>query len=213
MYVVTTDHRGDCTSAAGLIITAAAPWVIAYDPADGAEIWRAKCLSQDVGPSPTFADGVVYVANEFPQASAIRADGEGDVTETHVLWTAEDGLPDTCSPLATKEHLYLLASYGTFTCYDVKQGELLWEQDFDATFTSSPSLVGKRLYLFGEIEEKDEKGEWVQKGKTWIVEPGPQQCEIVGEFPLGEGCVTSPAFQQGRIYIRGREHLFCIGRP
>ncbi|NLY02992.1 MAG: PQQ-binding-like beta-propeller repeat protein [Rhodopirellula sp.] len=181
------------------IITAADPWAIAYDAADGKEIWRAKCLRQDVGPSPTFADGVVYVVNEFPCLSAIRADGQGDVTETHLLWEGEDGLPDTTSPLATKEFVYLLASWGMLTCYDAKKGEILWEQEFDATFTSSPSLVAGKLYLIGK------------EGKCWVAEPSREACKIVAESELGEECVTSPAFQPGRMYLRGHENVFCIG--
>jgi outer membrane protein assembly factor BamB len=196
------------------VITAADPWVIAYDPADGQEIWRAKCLSQDVGPSPTFADGIVYVANEFPALSAIRADGEGDVTDSHILWEGEDGLPDTSSPLATERYVYVLASYGILTCYDAKSGEMLWDTEFegDPTFTSSPSLVGDLLYLFGEIEEEDGSGDWVTKCRAWVVKPGPEGCESVGQGSLPEGCVTSPAFQNGRVFIRGEEHLFCIGK-
>ena len=59
---------------------------------------------------------------QFPALSAIRADGQGDVTETHILWKGEDGLPDTCSPLATEEYVFLLASDGTLTCYDAEEG-------------------------------------------------------------------------------------------
>jgi outer membrane protein assembly factor BamB len=182
------------------IVTCADPWVIAYEPTKGTEIWRAKCLRQDVGPSPTFAAGVVYTANEFPCASAIKADGRGDVTKSHVLWTAEDGLPDTCSPLANEQHLFLLASYGMLTCYDAKTGSKLWEEEFqDATFASSPSMVGKNIYVFSD------------EGKSWVVEPGQEGCKRVGEGNLGEKCVTSPAFQEGRLYIRGENHLFCLG--
>lgn len=183
------------------IITAASPWVIAYDPSDGKEIWRAKCLKQDVGPSPTFADGIVYTANEFPGVAAIRPDGQGDVTKTHVLWTGEDGLPDTASPLATAEYVLLLSSAGTLTCYEAKKGDVLWAQDFDGSFNSSPSLAGKYVYLFAK------------EGKCWVVEPTATEGKIVAESDLGEECVTSPAFQPGRFYIRGEAHLFCIGKP
>jgi len=48
---------------------------------------------------------------------------------------------------------------------------------------------------------------------TWIVETGREGCKIVGTGELDEGCVTSPAFQDGRIYIRGKKHLFCIAKP
>jgi len=181
------------------IITAADPWVIAYAPKDGKELWRADCLRADVGPSPVFADGVVYVANVDPAASAIRADGEGDVTDTHVLWQGEDGLPDCSSPLVTDQFALLAASIGVLTCYDAKNGEYLWEADFDGNFTSSPGMAGGLLYLFD------------QDGKVWIVRPTKEKCETITETELGEECVTSPAFLDGRIYIRGKKHLFCIG--
>lgn len=182
------------------VITAADPWVIAYDPAKGEELWRAKCLRQDVGPSPAFAGGVVYVANEYPCLSAIKADGKGDVTDTHVLWAAEDNLPDTCSPLATEQFIFTMTSSGLLTCYDAKTGEMLWEEDFeDSNFSSSPSMAGNRLYVFNE------------EGKSWVLEPTREGCKRLAEGNLGEKCVTSPAFQEGRVYLRGEKHLFALG--
>jgi outer membrane protein assembly factor BamB len=181
------------------LITSADPWVIAYDPSDGKELWRAKCMRQDVGPSPICRGDVVVAANEFPGVAAIRADGSGDVTQTRLLWQGEDNLPDTCSPLATDEFVFLLASYGILTCYDAKTGKMLWDKEFDnATFTSSPSLVGNRLYLIG-------------REKSYVVEPAREGCKPISEAALGEECVTSPAFQDGRFYLRGKENLFCIG--
>jgi len=186
------------------LITGADPWVIAYNPADGSETWRADCLSGDCGPSPVFVDGVVHVGNEYSVWSAIRADGEGDVSGTpHILWTAEDGLPDMCSPLVTSEYLFLLATWGALTCYDSKTGELLWEKDFDgASFTSSPGWAAGRVYLIGD------------EGKGWVLQPSREKenVKLIAETALGEECVTSPAFQEGRIYLRGKEHLFCIGK-
>ncbi len=203
------------------LITAAAPWLIAYNPADGSELWRAKCLEADVGPSPVVRDDVVYVANEFPELTAIRADGSGDVTESHVLWTGEDGLPDTCSPLASEKYLFLLASYGMLSCYDRAEGEWLWEMEFDCQFTASPSLVGDRVYLFGEVEKPEEEMTEAEKEsddpvmitRAWVIEPGDGEGKIVGEGRLEEGCVTSPALRDGRFFIRGKKHLFAIGQP
>jgi outer membrane protein assembly factor BamB len=198
------------------LITVADPWVIGYNPADGTELWRANCIKGESGPSPVFASGMVYAGNEYCQLSAIRADGSGDVTKTHIVWTGEDGLPDVCSPLATDQYLFLLAA-DTLTCYDAKQGTKLWEEyeAFNyARFTSSPSLVGSRVYLFGELDkegQQDAEGNTVQFCKSWVLEPGREGCKVVGEGRLDEGCVTSPAFQDRRIYIRGNEHLFCIG--
>jgi outer membrane protein assembly factor BamB len=186
------------------LITCADPLVIAYDPADGSEIWRADCITGEAGPSPVESNGVVHVGNEYCIWSAIRADGKGDVTESHVLWNAEDGLPDTCSPLVTSDYLFLCSYY--LYCYDVKTGELLWdtydieEAQFETGFVSSPSWVAGRVYLFEE------------DGKGWILEPTRETAKVIAKNPLGEECLTSPAFQDGRMYIRGKEHLFCIGQ-
>jgi len=181
------------------IIAGGDPWTIAYQPADGKEIWRVKCLGQDVAASPVFADGVVYIGNANAKTSAIRINGTGDVTASHTLWTAEDGLPDTCSPLTTSQYVLLLTSGGTLTSYDAKSGKKLWEKDFDSSFKASPALAGKNVYLLGD------------EGKAWVVEPGPADCKTVAEANVGEPCAASPAFQDGRIYVRGKQNLLCIG--
>ena len=45
----------------------------------------------------------------------------------------------------------------------------------------------------------------------WVVRAGRDKVETVATNQLGEECVASPAFQPGRIILRGEEHLFCIG--
>jgi outer membrane protein assembly factor BamB len=182
------------------IIASGDPWVIAYNAVDGSEVWRVRCLKTDIGPSPCFADGRVFVANDNSVLSAIRADGQGDVTATHVLWKGREGMPDTCSPLATREFVFLLTSSGALTCYDAVKGGVLWTEEFEENCSASPSLVGNRLYIIAN------------SGKAWIVEPARDKCRRVAECNLGEECVTSPAFQDGRIYLRGKEHVFCIGK-
>ncbi|MBM4000800.1 MAG: hypothetical protein FJ297_14890 [Planctomycetes bacterium] len=184
-----------------LLITGGDPWVIAYDPATGEERWRADCLAPaEIGTSPVFSDGHVFAANHYAQLSAIRVDGMGDVTATHIAWTADEGLPDICSPLVTDRHVLLLDSGGTLTCYDKRSGgKPLWQEEFETEFASSPSLVGNRVYLID------------RQGTTWIVEPTNEGCRRVAKSRLGEPCVTSPAFQDGRIFVRGENHLFCIG--
>ena len=185
------------------IIVAAAPSVMAYDPRDGAELWRAACLRKgESAPSPVFANGLVYaVANPQSGLCAIKVDGKGNVSATHVVWKGEDDLPDTCSPLATEQYVFTVSSAGTVTAYEARQGGKLWEFDVDnMRFRSSPSLVGSRLYLIGD------------EGRGVILEPGPKGCKEVGRTDIGEACFASPAFQDGRIFIRGSDHLFCIGQ-
>ncbi|MEI8372108.1 MAG: PQQ-binding-like beta-propeller repeat protein [Planctomycetota bacterium] len=184
------------------VVTAASPWIIAYDPAEGKELWRVKGSQGDVAPSPVSTGNFVFsAATDSSPVLAIRADGSGDVTTSHVLWKGEDNTPDICSPLATEEFVFLLNSEGMLTCYDTKKGDKLWEEDLNEfKCKSSPSLVGKQLYVFGE------------SGKCWILAPTRAGVKRVRQTNLGEGCVTCPAFQDGRMVVRGKKNLFCIGQ-
>ena len=91
--------------------------MIAYDANDGNELWRADCMSGEVGPSPVFADGVVYVANEACGMYAVRVDGDGDVTDSHIDWFTDFDVPDVCSPLVTDSQVLLL-SHGLLAAFD-----------------------------------------------------------------------------------------------
>ncbi|MCP4377608.1 MAG: PQQ-binding-like beta-propeller repeat protein [bacterium] len=178
------------------LITCANPFVISYDPSNGKEIWRADCLEGDGGPSPIYAADMVLATNVGSKIAAIRPDGKGDVTKTHLQWTFDEGMPDTCSPLSDGKLLWLM-SEGEFTCLEVKTGKRLWNKDFEAPFYASPALVGNRIYLI------------TRKGKVHIIASGRELKELA-RADLGEPCDTSPAFADGRIYIRGKTHLYCI---
>jgi len=180
------------------IITCADPWVIAYNPNDGAEIWRANCLSGDIASSPIYTNGLVFVIEPYSKLVAIKTDGKGDVTKTHIAWVSEEGGPDICSPLSNGEFIFMLATEGLLECYNVSDGKRLWEKDLEEYFLASPSLVGKNLYLLSE------------KGNMFIAEAGTEYKQSA-RCEMGEKCHASPAFADGRIYIRGIDNLYCIG--
>jgi len=195
------------------LITCGDPWVIAYELTNGTELWRAKCLYGDIAPSPIYANlvrdptekvsnganGLVFAIEPYSKFVAIRPDGQGDVTETHIVWSIEEGTPDICSPVSNGELIFLLASEGLLSCYKVADGTKLWEQDLRENFYASPSLVGDKLYLL------------TGKGVMFIVQAGLEYKELT-RCELGEDCHASPAFADGRIYIRGLENLYCIGK-
>ncbi len=194
------------------LLTCGDPWVIAYDPAKGTELWRVECLAGDVAPSPIYANGLVFAIEPYSKLVAIRPDGRGDITETHIAWSLDEGAPDICSPVSNGELIFLLATEGFLTCYKVADGKRLWEQDLRENFFASPSLVpapasgdasrgsgGDKLYLLTE------------EGVMLIVQAGPEYKELT-RCELGENCHASPAFADGRIYIRGLKNLYCIGK-
>jgi outer membrane protein assembly factor BamB len=188
-------------------VTAGMPWVVAYNPENGTELWKAKVLYGDVAPSPTFAGGTVYTANASAKLAAIRTNGQGDVTETGVAWTAEDGLPDICSPLANGKRVWIMTTEGKLTCYNAADGKKIYEKEFappdpdtPVIFKSSPALAGNRLYVTEE------------RGVTHILDATDDAGKEIATANLGEKVDASLVFQDGRIYIRGAKHLFAIGK-
>ena len=181
------------------LIACGEPWVISYDPANGAELWRAECLGGELAPSPIFAAGLVLVIEPYTQLVAIRPDGRGDVTETHIAWRNDEGAPDICCPVSNGELIFMLTTEGLLTCNKTADGTKLWEQDFRVYCRASPSLAGDRLYVLSE------------KGVMIIIEAAAQYKELA-RCELGEDCHASPAFADGRIYIRAVENLYCIGQ-
>ncbi|MHC4086181.1 MAG: outer membrane protein assembly factor BamB family protein [Planctomycetota bacterium] len=179
------------------IITCADPWVIAYEP-NGVELWRAKCLGGEIAPSPIYAAGRIFVVEPYATLVAIKPDGRGDVTKTHIDWSIEENTPDTSCPVGNDKFIFLLTTEGMLTCYNTADGAKVWDKDLIMNFLASPSLVGDRLYLLSE------------KGVMIIAEVTTEYKEVA-KCELGEDCYASPAFMDGRIYIRGLKNLYCIG--
>jgi outer membrane protein assembly factor BamB len=186
------------TTSGRQIITASRPWVIAYEPQHGQELWRAKCLDGDVAPSPACNGELLFVAQEGLQASAIRPDGTGDVTSTHLAWTVEGALPDIVSPLATSRFVLFVASSGTLSCYDATTGRQFWQHEFDGPFHASPILVGDVVHL-------------INRAGVMYRFKAAETFTPLEPLNLGEAVSATPAVVAGRMFIRGESHLYCIG--
>ncbi len=169
------------------------PFVMSYNPETGEELWRVNCMDAEVGPSVAYADGWVYAVNEYAILAAIKLEGT-----PHIAWEYEDDLAEASSPVATNDFLFLGSSYGTVTCFDAKSGEVYWTHEFDEGFYSSPVLVDDKVYLM----DRD--------GVVHIFKAAAE-FELIAANELGEKADTIPAFMHNRIYIRGEDHLFCIG--
>ncbi len=182
------------------IITVAEPCAIAYAFGDGSELWRAEAAHGEVVPSPIFAGGLVMVVHPSAALTAIKPDGSGDVAATHVVWKAEDNVPDVTSPVSNGELVFMVESGGMLACFDAKNGKRVWEHDLKEQVQASPLIVGQRLYVP------------CAEGLTIVVEVGRQYRELARN-PLGEKILASPAVLGGRLYLRGAEHLFCIANP
>ena len=170
-------------------------FVTAYDPATGKQLWQVACLGGEVAPSPAFnGKDILFVASEYAQATALKL----TAGEPKILWQYDEFLPDITSPLAAEERFYILTSAGDMICLDAQTGEVLWEQMVDEGFSSSPVLVGDRVYaidLGGVVKIFEESGEYKE----------------IASIEMGEPVYATPAFVGNRIYIRTEWDLYCIG--
>ncbi len=170
--------------------------VTAYDPVSGKQIWQVACLGGEVAPSPAYnGKGIIFVANEYAQASALKLTSG----IPKILWQYDKVLPEISSPVASEDFLFMATSAGDIVCLDAATGKEQWTQEFKDGFSSSPVLVGDRIYV-ADIA-----------GVVHIFGVAAEYKEI-GTIEMGEPVYATPAFMNGRIYIRGNEKLYCIGK-
>jgi outer membrane protein assembly factor BamB len=180
------------------IITLAVPWVIAYDAANGPELWRVEALEGEVTPSPVFAGGLVFVISPSARLLTIRPDGSGDVTKSHVAWSVEQYLPDISSPVSNGELVFTVTSGGLLACFEARDGKKLWEHDFEAECHASPSILGGTVLIVGN------------KGDVIGAAAGREFKELF-RVKLDDEFQASPAFADGKVFLRGAENVWCFG--
>lgn len=175
------------------LILASAPLVAGYDPITGEELWGLECLMGEVGPSPAFSNGLVFAANEYARLCAIKPG-----TPAEMVWETNEYLPEVSSPVADKGLVFIATSYGVIACYDAENGELLWEHEVDNGFYASPMIAENKVFFL------DTEG-------VIHIFSNKRTKELLGEPALGEATVSTPAFMDGRIFLRSKENLYCIG--
>lgn len=177
--------------------------VISYDPGNGKEIWR--CLygeGYSVVPRPLFHDGIIYVCSGFNRAVlyAIRPDGKGDVTGTHIIWQDEKAIPKESSPIIVDDLLFVNDDKGILSCFDAKTGEEHYRERLNGEggFSSSPVFANGHLFFHN--------GE----GITTVVKPGTK-FEKVAENDIDEFGLSSFAVVSDGFIVRTEENLIRIG--
>jgi outer membrane protein assembly factor BamB len=175
----------------------------AYDPLTGKEIWRASYADGFSNvPRPVFGQGLVYVATGFQQPAliAIRPDGTGDVTKTHIAWELRRGAPLTPSPILIGDELFVINDGGILSCLDAKSGTVIWQQRMNGTFSASPIFVDGRVYFSSE------------QGVTTVLLPG-KEFRRAATNQLDGAILASIAVADGSFFIRTDTHLYKIRTP
>jgi outer membrane protein assembly factor BamB len=174
--------------------------VASYDPHDGSRHWIID------GPTEQFVASVVtdgkllFLTAGFPELHmmAIRPDGSGNVTDTHIAWRTRKGAGYVPSPIAEGDYFLAISDGGVASCFTATTGDRTWMERLGTHYSSSLVSAGGLVYFTSD------------EGNTTIVRPGTK-LDIVAENKLGEYCYASPAISHGQILFRGEKHLYCIG--
>ncbi len=183
-----------------LIVSIGAFHAAAYDPQNGREVWRVDYPDGFSNvPRPVFGAGLVFIATGFQQPSilAVRPDGKGNVTRSHLAWTLNRGAPLTPSPLLVGDDLYLVTDAGIASNVDARTGAIRWQHRLGAAVSSSPVFADGRIYVLDE------------EGRTTVINPGSTFQQVAVNV-LDGAALASMAVASQSFFIRTATHLYRI---
>ena len=183
------------------VVSVGAYRATAYDPDTGKEIWRVAYADGFSNvPRPVYGHGLVFIATGFQQPSllAVRADGTGDVTKSHIAWTLKRGAPLTPSPLLVDDELYLVNDSGIASCLDARTGETRWVERLGGPHSASPVFADGRIYFLSE------------DGVATVIAPG-KAFRRLATNRLDGATLASIAVSGGSLFVRSDSHLYRIG--
>ena len=175
--------------------------VSSLDPRSGREIWFVDYgEGYSVIPRPVYGHGMVFVSSGYDRAVAlaIRVDGKGNVTKTHVKWKTDRRAPHTPSMLLVGDELYMVSDGGVVTCLDAKTGDENWSERSGSGTSASPVYADGRIYIQDE------------KGMATVLAAGTDYKKLATN-QLDGRTLASYAMDDGAIYIRSETHLYRIG--
>ncbi|HLJ94674.1 MAG TPA: PQQ-binding-like beta-propeller repeat protein [Gemmataceae bacterium] len=192
------------------LIVASTAGITSYDPNNGKEKWSytwtfTKMALRTVA-SPVYSDGLIFVNSGDGSGArhmiAVKVGKAGDVTRTNLVWEWKKNRPFPYVPtlLTSGEHLYFVNDRGEAGCVVAKTGEQLWIHDLSQPVSASPILIDGKIYTISE------------DGIVFVF-PAATNFKLLAKNNMGEPVYATPAVADNRLYIRGKAHLFCIGKP
>ena len=181
------------------VISPGSNCVCALDPRDGREIWRVNYDGYSVIPKAVFGHDLIFLSTGYnnPSLLAIRPNGTGDVTATHIAWQTDRQAPHTPSPLLVGDELYLVSDGGIATCLDAATGAEYWQERLGGKFSASPILAAGHIYFLSE------------EGETHVIQPSTV-FEKLASNHLEEYTLASMGVIDNALLIRSEKHLYRI---
>jgi outer membrane protein assembly factor BamB len=185
---------------APLLISMGAKATYAYDPLTGKERWRVEeRTNHSASTRPVFGFGLVFLPTGFPKGEllAVRPEGRGDITSTHVAWRLTRGVPNKPSLLLVNDLLFMTTDAGVASAVEARTGEVVWTGRIGGKHSASPVAADGRVYFFSE------------EGATIVIEAG-RTFKVLAENKLGDGFMASPAIAGKAFIVRSHTHLYRI---
>jgi outer membrane protein assembly factor BamB len=172
---------------------------MSYDPRTGREYWRVRYTSHSGAGMPIYAHGLLFINTGFGKADlmAVRPDGQGDVTSSHVVWVAKKTIGSKPSQVMVDDLIFNVHDTGVASCLDAKTGEELWSKRLGGEFSASPLYADGKIYYCG------------QDGNTTVVKPAREYIELARNT-LDDGFMASPAVTGKALILRTRSAIYRV---
>ena len=186
------------------LLTTGNEFLISYNPATGDELWRLEGLRNNAIHAPLWDGERLYVTAGYPRSviKAIRLSSDDNGPTAAVAWEYRKGAAYVSSNLVYEGRLYVTNDKGIITCLDAATGEILYEGGripVPASMLLSSLLgVGDKIMMS------------TPEGDTFFIQTGPEFA-VVAHNSIDEPISATPAIVDGKIYLRGHQHLYAIG--
>jgi outer membrane protein assembly factor BamB len=183
------------------IIVNSSAGVSGHDFATGKQLWHLEEANRFPIPMPLFHDGLIYTSRGYRSSPfmAIRPGGQGNVAASHVAWRVNSGAPYISSLVHYDGLIYMVGDVGVLTVADAKTGERVHQDRVGGVYTASPVAGDGKVYLVSE------------DGETIVVAAG-RTPKVLARNRLDARQLASPAIAGGRLFIRGDDALYAIGK-
>jgi len=184
------------------MLSAGAKAAYAYDPRTGRELWKVQYSDWSVAPRPLFDRGLAFIVTGLTKKElwAVKTDGQGDVTDTGVVWKLKTRVGKYASPILVDGLIYTAADESFITCLEAATGQTVWTERVGGKYAASPIYADGRLYFFS------------QEGTTLALKPG-RSLEVLATNILASGFMASPAVADKAFFLRSKTHLYRVEAP
>jgi outer membrane protein assembly factor BamB len=189
------------------LIVVSTAGITSYNPRSGEEYWHWTWHFPGM-PLRTVASAVAGHGMIFASSGdgsgernmvAVRTGGKGDVTKTHLVWQRRRDFPYVPSMLVAGDHLYWINDRGIASCREARTGKTVWDRRLQGPVTASPLLIDGKIYAVTE------------RGDVYVF-AAATSFKLLAKNSVGEPVLATPAVADNRLFIRGENHLFCIGK-